>query len=348
MQRTKFSNNKNSRNSLMPIYLYVILREKSSASNPLSRKEIDDFLRKVDETIIGEDDRKKTVRCINTLSEYFKGSIIETKKLIKDKNEKDISVPAWYLVPEYGPNFGGSNFSIGEAALLIDMLKDSKIISSECTNALIQKIAASIGEVNSKELLTKAHENGVYKNENKQFIEIKEIAEQAIRNYQQIYVAYEIDGNEEEIAITPVKIDRIDEKYYLFAFNGDQHCQFLLEDIKYAYTLDDEADIPDDDEYLNEYLNESAGESEDIKRNKTIALDALFFNMREINHAIKRGKYLSFSCLLYEMLGKKVQLTNRLSEKLSPSTPPTRTESRILLLSIQRIAISPLFSESIS
>ena len=301
----------NSNDSLISIFLYIILHSKSSPNSPLSRHEIDDYLREY-KIIIGKDDRKKTVRYINAFKDYFKGSLVETTKTIKDKNGKDVSVTAWYLASEYGPNFGGGNFSFGETSLLIDMLKDSKIKSSKCTNALIHKIAASIGQVKGEELLATKHEKGIYKNENNQLLETVEIAENAIKEFRQISISYFINGVEQELEVTPIKIDHIAGEYYLFAFQGNNYCSFLLKNINYIYALDDEAEVPD------EYLIDSNEESEDDKDRKAIALDTLFSNTREITLAIKAGQYITFSYLSYEMLGKVVQLIESPSKKVIP------------------------------
>ena len=108
---------KNKLNSLLPLWLYVILKEKSSSQHPLSRSEIEDTLTKNYHVTIGEEDRNKTKRYINALSEYFKeiecdDAIKETTKTIKDTKGRDITVPAWYLNAEKAPQMIGGNFSL--------------------------------------------------------------------------------------------------------------------------------------------------------------------------------------------------------------------------------------------
>ena len=70
----------NTLNSLMPLWLYVILREKSSAQNPLSRFEIEKILTDEYYISIGEKDRNKTKRCINALCDYFAEKNSKIKK----------------------------------------------------------------------------------------------------------------------------------------------------------------------------------------------------------------------------------------------------------------------------
>ena len=53
---------KNTLNSLLPLWLYVILKEKSSSQNPLSRIEIEKILKEEHHISIGEKDRNKTKR----------------------------------------------------------------------------------------------------------------------------------------------------------------------------------------------------------------------------------------------------------------------------------------------
>ena len=155
----------NKKESLMPIYLYMILKNKSSKESPLSRSEIDEILNAEYGVEISSNDRKTIPRHIRTLATYFPNSIVE--------NEAESGgATTWYFNAANAPTIGG-NFSIGEVNLLTDMLEESKIISSDCTTALIHKLAASIGDVERKELRVRTYQHGAYKNENQHLLEIK-------------------------------------------------------------------------------------------------------------------------------------------------------------------------------
>ena len=127
---------KNTLNSLMPLWLFVILKEKSSAQNPLSRNEIEKSLTTEYKVSIGEKDRNKTKRYINALCEYFKeqnceGVIVETEKQVYYENAGLKTVSAWYLDSTKAPHIGG-NFSVAEVNLLTDMVR--------CVNELLSVI----------------------------------------------------------------------------------------------------------------------------------------------------------------------------------------------------------------
>ena len=203
----------NKKESLMPIYLYMILKNNSSKESPLSRSDIYDELKKEYELEeIKPNDRKTIPRHIRTLATYFPNSIVE--------NEAESGgATTWYFNAANAPTIGG-NFSIGEVNLLTDMLEESKIISSDCTTALIHKLAASIGEVEQKELRVRTYQHGAYKNENQHLLEIKKAVDEAKSNYKQVNKTYEFDEKQKELTVMPVEIDETDGKYYLRAYLG--------------------------------------------------------------------------------------------------------------------------------
>ena len=293
----------NKKESLMPIYLYMILKNKSSKESPLSRSEIDEILNAEHGVEISTNDRKTIPRHIRTLATYFPNSIIE--------NEAESGgATTWYFNAANAPTIGG-NFSIGEVNLLTDMLEESKIISSDCTTALIHKLAASIGDVERKELRVRTYQHGAYKNENQHLLEIKKAVDEAKSNYKQVNITYEIDEKQKELTVMPVEIDETDGKYYLRAYLGSKRYRFYLENIK-SITIGKEpiSFVGDDDYDL---------EDESTKLSQTIALDALFSNTREINHAIKHNKYLTFTYLSYHLeKDNKVRLMASLLQTIIP------------------------------
>ena len=293
----------NKKESLMPIYLYMILKNKSSKESPLSRSEIDEILNAEYGVEISSNDRKTIPRHIRTLATYFPNSIVE--------NEAESGgATTWYFNAANAPTIGG-NFSIGEVNLLTDMLEESKIISSDCTTALIHKLAASIGDVERKELRVRTYQHGAYKNENQHLLEIKKAVDEAKSNYKQVNITYEIDEKQKELTVMPVEIDETDGKYYLRAYLGSKRYRFYLESIK-SITIGKEPTffVGDDDYDL---------EDESTKLSQTIALDALFSNTREINHAIKHNKYLTFTYLSYNVeKDNKVRLMASLPQTIIP------------------------------
>ena len=296
---------KNTLNSLMPLWLFVILKEKSSAQNPLSRNEIEKALTAEYKVSIGEKDRNKTKRYINALCEYFKeqncdGVVVETEKQVYYENVGMKTVSAWYLDSTKAPRIGG-NLSVAEVDLLTDMVNNSQIISSECTAALIHKLAASLSEGDRKEIRKKELDRGAYKNENKYLFEIRAKAEEAIDNNRQLTITYEIEGVEDDFAITPLKIDCKDGKCFILGYRDNNLEPFFFDNIRFIELWKEELEHLDEEQTLIE--------SEDSKKNKTIALDALFTNTRIIRTAINNKQYISFSYCSYTMQDNKVRLT---------------------------------------
>ena len=319
----------NKKESLMPIYLYMILKNNSSKESPLSRSDIYDELKKEYELEeIKPNDRKTIPRHIRTLATYFPNSIVE--------NEAESGgATTWYFNATNAPTIGG-NFSIGEVNLLTDMLEESKIISSDCTTALIHKLAASIGDVERKELRVRTYQHGAYKNENQHLLEIKKAVDEAKSNYKQVNITYEIDEKQKELTVMPVEIDETDGKYFLRAYLGSKRYRFYLENIK-SITIGKEPTS-----FVGDYDYDL--EDESTKLSQTIALDALFSNTREINHAIKHNKYLTFTYLSYH-LGKdnKVRLTASLPQTVIPINTAYKDGKPYLIANDTQNGHSPVF-----
>ncbi len=284
----------NQQESLIPIYLYMILKNRSSKKKPLTRLDIELALKKEFSLEIRQENRKIIPRHIRTLAEYFENSIVEVSAE-KGKATK------WYFESHNAPGLGG-NFSVGEINFLTDMLSANKTISSECTNALIQKLILSLGDIEREELRIQAHERGAYKSENRHLLEIRNKVEEAKNNYKQVNIVYETNGMRKKLTLIPIEIDQSDGKYYLRAYLKEKRHRFHLEGIKSISIGEEPTTLVGDDKYDLE--------DENTKLSKSIALDALFTNTREINDAIKNNKYLSFKHLSYRLgADNKVKLT---------------------------------------
>ena len=306
----------NTLNSLLPLWLYVILKEKSAPKNPLSRKDIEKELKQNHHITIGEKDRNKLVRHIHALCDYFEasnreGAIQETTKTVKDTRGRSIAVPAWYLNAEKAPGIGGS-FSVAEVNFLTDMVNDSQTISTKCTAALIHNLAASLSEGDRKEMRGKELEGGSYKNENTYLYEMKEKAEKAIDEHRQLTITYEVDGVEDYFAITPLQIDYHDGKCFIVGYRDNTLGTFFFDNIRFIDLWKEAPDHRDEEQTLFE--------SEDSKGNKTItiALDALFSNTDVIGDAIHNKQYLIFSYYSYAIQNNKVMLTESDPKRVIP------------------------------
>ena len=289
--------------SLLPLYIFEILRKHSSPQNPLTESQIKKIIE--DDKIFAEIDKEDR----KIIPRHTNGLVRALPNLIVKKDTPRNKASEWYYNNDSSLSYGlltqsvnKSNFSLEEMTFLVDMIKDSRIISSECTGALLSKLIASMDESCRQELKTSDEavtlEDETYKSENTLYLDYnKEIDEAKIRG-NKITISYKIDGDEESIDLTPIKIDRnrIDGKYYLFAVNPNlEYCTFPIEDITFLAMLEDKEDD------IDELDDEATVEDEKYKLNKVISLDSLFFNLREINHAIANAKYLTFSYLSYEL-----------------------------------------------
>lgn len=292
----------NSKNSLMPIYLFMILKEESSPEKPLTRSDIAKSLKQPKYDIeVGEDDRKTIPRCIRTLSKYFPGSIVE--------NEGKKGMPtSWYLDISNAPIFFGDMFSTEETNMFIDMISELKIISNECTTSLIHKLVASVDEAERENLNKKSHAKGAYKCENKPLLEIKNKIEKAIEYYREITFVYKINEEEREFTVIPHTVKSVNGEIFLNAFckSGEPN-KFYLDHITSISIGKEVEEIYGDDEYDLD--------TESSKIAKNIGLDILFSNLKKINYAIKNRQTLKLDYLGYRVKGNKFELECKTEDK---------------------------------
>lgn len=312
--------------SLLPLYIFEILRQYSSPENPMTesqiKEKVNEYYKNINrpELKIEDNDRKIIPRHADGLVSALRNDLIKKMDTPRNKPSK------WYYnnnpTSSYGVLTqinGKSDFSLGEMAFLIDMVKDSRVISSVCTNALIHKLVAAVDETERQNLVLPKNNNDaskpiIKKSDNKRYLEFNDILEQAIKDTKKVTI-YDMDEN--GMDVTPIKIvhHSEDDKYCLVAVDENHQPQkYLFEDIWDIGDLDEDGDYPDG------FDLDDKRESENFKRNKAIALDTLFFNMREINHAIKESKYLSFA-----YLSCKVQLTKRGGTEFTYEQSPVKT-----------------------
>ena len=308
--------------SLLTLYVFETLRKYSNPKKPMTENQIKEKIKK-DHAFEGikDDDRKLIPRHANGLVNALKGDLI--KKVETPRNK----AAAWYYNDNPSASYGvltemdssKSSFLLGEMAFLIDMVKDSRVISSECTNALIHKLVDAVDNAERKNLVlpqnsTEASKPIIKKSDNKRYIEFNAILEKAIKDAKKVTI---FDFSENEFDVTPIKIvhNSEDDKYCFVAIDKDLQSQnYSFEDIW------DLADSSEDGDYPDGFDMDYKPESKSFKHNKSIALDTLFFNMREINYALKESKFLSFS-----YLSCKVRLTKLGETEFTYEQSPVRT-----------------------
>ena len=307
MENNKKNKNENGKKSLMPIYLLMVLKENSSKEHPLTRTEIAEKLEKLAGIEINDDNRKYIPRVIKTLSESFKGCIEEIKG-------KKGTPSQWYLNPAYCPLSSGCVFSFEEVNMLADMIDSSQIIGDKCTKAMIDKLIGSLDEQNKNKLSSKFYKSGASKSQNQPLLQIKEEVERAIEEYKELSFTYSDGGKSEKFTVIPVSL-RI-------TAEGDAFLEAFYNNNSHKFYVDKMSDLK-----VGKVIMETAAadeldlEAEAAKIEKSIRLDTLFSNLRNISYAIKNRQRIGFSYLQYAIKGSKLVL----AEKANVETYPINT-----------------------
>ena len=300
-KQNKKNGMKNSKQSLLPIYILMILKKNSSSEKPLTRSEITDFLKKY-KIEIGSEDRKTVPRCINTLAIHFQDSIVEIKG-------KKGTPTAWYLDISNVPMFESNIFSNEEMNMFIDMISELKIISNECTSSLISKLISTMNEEEQKNIRRRSSSKGAHKCENNPLLEIKNKIEKAIEYYREITFKYKINGEEQIFTVIPHTIKAVNGEVFLNAFckSGEAN-KFYLDHISSISIGKEVEEIYGDDEFDLE--------TESSKIAKNIGLDTLFSNLKKINYAIKNRQTLRLDYLGYRVKENRIKLESKVEDKI--------------------------------
>ena len=296
--------------SLLPLLIFEILRKDSSYKNAMSesdiKEKINEYYRSKNHPEIDINDRKIIRRHADGLVNALGNDLIKKKETPESKKT------LWYynnnptssheVLTQTNSN---SDFKLGEMAFLIDIVKDSRVISSKCTNKLIEKLVGAIDETERQNLVLPENSDEtskpiIKKSDNTKYLEFNDIIEKAIKDAKKVTI-YDMDEN--GMDVTPIKIvhHAEDDKYCLVAVDENHQPQ--------KYSFEDIWDIADKNEdgyYPDGFDLDAKQESESFKRNKTIALDSLFINMKKINQAIKESQYITFA-----YLSCKVRLTKQ-------------------------------------
>ena len=132
----------NSEDSLLVIYILHILKKYSSPNNPLSSQDVMDHLR--EDYSIGsldkaEAQRKKVRRHLDTLHESYWGGCIEKKEgKTKNGHKWFYDIKRDKFANEEGT--GHETLSEVEVELLVDLILATKILNSEGTRGLVDKL----------------------------------------------------------------------------------------------------------------------------------------------------------------------------------------------------------------
>lgn len=287
----------NSKASLIPIYILMILKEKSSKKNPLSRKKITDALiSEFNLDTLSQDDRRTIPRCVRTLMKHFEGAIIEN-------TPPRGGFATWYLDSQKMPAFGGEILSAEETNLFIDMIASSKIISDEYTHSMIHKVTSLLADEDKKKLNKNSDSQFQfnYKCENKQLIDTKNTIEKAMRDYREIRFGYPINGKTYPIDAFPHTIVEENDEVCLKAIWRNNKVKFNLRDMS-------EVRVGSETEKLYNI-------DPDKKFTNSSSLETLLTNIRIINKAIEGSSTIKFKYLNYIVKNNSISLEPSKEEK---------------------------------
>ena len=274
---------KNSEDSLLAIYILQVLKKYSSYDNQLSSQDVMSYLK--EDYSIGvadkaEAQRKKVRRHLDTLQEFY------CVGCIKKVEGKTKSGHKWYydIGRDKFTNEEGvvqETLSEVEIDLLIDLISATKILNSEGTRGLIDKLLrkTSSTKEDRERRLGKIEREAWLKTPNEDLIEKKDLIEDCFEEY---YVTFDYEG-EESITAMPIEWRYDNGVCFLYAKVGDKYRNFSLNKIRNCNSTDESfKDFEDFRRY-----------DEETDSDKT-TLDSLLVNIPTIKSAIADKKCLHF------------------------------------------------------
>lgn len=289
----------NSEDSLLVIYILRILKKYSSRQNPLSSQDVMNYLR--EDYSIGNLDkadaqRKKVRRHLDTLHESYWGGCIE-KEEGKTRNghkwfynvSRDIFADKEVFVQE--------TLTETEVEILVDLISATKILNSEGTRGLIDKLLkkTSMSDEDRECRLGKIQRENWLKTPNEDLAEKKDLIEECFYN-SNLTFDYE---DEESITATPLGWSHDNGICFLNAMVGDKYRKFSLDKIRIC---DPDVDGYEEPEDFRCY-------DEETDSDKT-SLDSLFINIPTIKSAIANKKCLHFLYRSYAVANDRVISTD--------------------------------------
>ncbi len=288
----------NSEDSLLVIYILCILKKYSSPKNALSSQDVMDYLRK--DYSIGNPDkadaqRKKVRRHLDTLCEFY-------GRCIKKEEGKTRNGHKWFY-DVTRDKFADTAVAVQETLteteveFLVDLVSATKILNSEGTRGLIDKLlkktAMSVEDIDRR--LGKIQGEAWLKTPNEDLVEKKDLIEECFDNCCLMF-DYE---DEKSITAAPLGWSYDDGICFLNAKVGSEYRKFALDKIRIC---DPDVDGYEDIEDFRRY-------DEGTDSDKT-TLDSLFVNIPTIKKAIADRKCLRFLYRSYGVANGRVVSTD--------------------------------------
>ena len=296
----------NSEDSLLVIYIFQVLKKYSSSDKPLTSQDVMDHLR--EDYSIGISDkseaqRKKVRRHLDTLHECY------WKSCIQKKEGKTRNAHKWYYDASrdkisYEEGTVRETLSKEEIDFIIDMITASKIINSESTTGIVEKLLKR-GKHSDKERdarLRKIENEGWTKSINRDLVLMKEDIRSCIEEFRKIRFDYESQG---AILATPYGWTSDDSgKYILIAKpDGEVKGEFR------SFFLDKMQNLQkaelDSRGFDNTYFDRP------LRRPDVLSMENLFSNIKIITTAIEKKTGIAFEYLSYVVNGEEVVVAEK-------------------------------------
>lgn len=292
----------NSEDSLLVIYILRILKKYSTPDNPLSSQDVMTYLK--EDYSIGSADtsnaqKKKIRRHMDTLHDcYGQGCIGKVEGKTTREGHK------WFYDASRDKfaDEGGSiqeTLSGVEIDFIVDIIASCKILNSESTIALIDKLLkkTDLPENERERRLSEIRAEKWAKSLNAELVAIKE----ELESYTDECCTISFDYNSESVLASPCDVLFRDGKYILDAKVGDEYREFLIEKIKNLKKTNYPYDFDDD------YFDTFAGSD----KSDDTTLETLFLNVPIIKDAIKKKTGIKFKYLSYAVDCDEVVLVGK-------------------------------------
>ena len=282
----------NSEDSLLVIYILSVLKKYSSRENPLSSQDVMEHLKNDYSIGISDAQRKKVRRHLDTLHEsYLNGCI-------KKEEGKTRNGHKWYYDvsrDKFANEEGVVHETLSEAEIefLVDLISATKILNSEGTRGMIDKLLkkTSISDEARERRLSAIQKESWLKTPNTDLVEKKDLIEGCFYN---CCLTFDYE-DEESITATPLGWLYEEGVCFLNAKVGEKYRAFELDKIRIC---DSDVDGYEDVDDFRRY-------DEEIDSDKT-ALDSLFVNIPTIKKAIEEKKCLHFLYRSYRVANDRV------------------------------------------
>ena len=282
----------NSEDSLLVIYILSVLKKYSSRENPLSSQDVMEHLKNDYSIGISDAQRKKVRRHLDTLHEsYLNGCI-------KKEEGKTRNGHKWYYDvsrDKFANEEGVVHETLSEAEIefLVDLISATKILNSEGTRGMIDKLLkkTSISDEARERRLSAIQKESWLKTPNTDLVEKKDLIEGCFYN---CCLTFDYE-DEESITATPLGWLYEEGVCFLNAKVGEKYRAFELDKIRIC---DSDVDGYEDVDDFRRY-------DEETDSDKT-ALDSLFVNIPTIKKAIEEKKCLHFLYRSYRVANDRV------------------------------------------